>query len=220
MSGIIDTKGKPLNSEHKRGHDSERVMGIRNMLNNVMQQLMKGWMQDMASDPSGATRPNDTAIDQHYICKWVEQCTTVMNSSDPVEVQPEAMANWIKEQRERKAMELPLHQVLDLEPYGFRLVGTSAKGELWVSTECALWLHDGGVAQVLMREQHQEIGVFMRSLVMMLGVEEMADLVATDYTVKELMSWLRSMRRERPAFPDEAHLIVLRERVHELAPQP
>lgn len=216
---ILDIKGQALSTEHRREHDPKRVMALRNQLNTLMIELRQGWAQDMAGDPTGATVPDEQAIDQHYIKRWVDQCTIIMNGTDPVQVDPEAMAKYITQERRHRAMQKPLREAMDLEPYGFRLVGTYAKGELWVSTEAALWLHEGGLVHVVMRSQGEDIGPYMRTIVQLLEGER-TDLVATDYTMDELMRWLKAMRRERPAFPDEALLSQLREQVNDLSPRP
>ena len=215
-------KGKTLNTDHKRAHDSERVMGIRNMLNGVMVKLMNGWKQDMAGDPSGATRPSEAAIDQHYITKWVEQCTVIMNSSDPVEVDPDAMKNWIAAQRTAKErqenMAKPLHAIADLEPMGFKLLGLRRGATIWVSTECAVMLVHGGMTCVYMRNQGMSAAEFVGTECMNYIIGLAPEVALPDYTLGELTDYLMAQRRQRPAHPEEADLQKARERLSPAQP--
>lgn len=214
---ILDRTGKALDTDHKRVHDSERVMGIRNMLNGVMRKLIEGWTADNAGDPSGATRPNEASIDQHYITKWVEQCTTIMNSVDPVEVDPDAMKNWIAAQRATKfrkqQMESPLHALVDLEPMGFKLLGMYKGAAIWISTECAVMLVPGGMVAVYMKCQDITSKRFACTACMMMVMNATPDVILPDYTLGELTDYLMAQRRERPAHPEEADMEVARKQL-------
>lgn len=213
---IIDTKGKSRN-EHKRQHDSERVMGVRTMLNNVMVKFREQWAADNAGDPTGATRPNEPSIDQHYINKWVEQCTAIMNSSDPVDVDPEAMAKWIAQQRAAKEhkenMAKPLHAILDLEPMGFKFLGLLRNTPVWVSTECALMCVPGGLVGIYLRPQGSDAPQFIAQDCME-GIQHFPpDICLPDYTLGELMDYLRAQRRQRPAHPAEVDMEAARKQL-------
>ena len=211
---IVDTKGKALSTDHKRAHDSERVLGVRNMLNSTMQELRKGWANDNAADPTGATRPNEAAIDQHYIERWVATCTTVMNSSDPVEVDPDAMKNWIAAQRQarqaKENMAKALHAIVDLEPMGFKLLGMHKGAAVWVSTECAVMLVPGGMTAIHTRPQSCDPEWWASERCMQVIREFEPDVALPDYTLGELMDFLHAQRRQRPTHPGEADMEVAR----------
>lgn len=208
MAETLNLKGEALSSEHKRLHDSERVMGVRSMLNSTMQQMRAKWAADNAGDPTGATRPNEAAIDQHYITEWVKTCTTVMNSIDPVDVEPDAMKNWIAEQRAAKLrkenMAKPLHAIVDLEPMGFKLLGLHRGAALWASTECVVMVVPGGTIAVYLRPQGASVSHYMAGAFWGDIYGEAPDILLPDYTLGELTDYLMAQRRERPAHPDEA----------------
>lgn len=222
MADILNLKGEALSTEHKRAHDSERVMGIRNMLNGVMQKLMAAWAADNAGDPTGASRPNEASIDQHYITKWVEQCTTIMNSVDPVEVDPDAMKNWIAEQRANKLrkenMAKPLHEIVDLEPMGFKLLGLHKGAAVWMSTECTVMFAPGGLVCIYVRPQGCGISFFITDRCMELIRQYEPDILLPDYTLGELSDYLQAQRRERPAHPEEADMEVARKQLSPAQP--
>lgn len=222
-NGIIrDLKGQPIGqatNEHKRAHDPDRVNGIRNHLSQVLGQMKQGWAQDMGHDPQGATQPNADAIRQHWNEKWVATAVGVMNSTDPVEVDPEALDKWIAQQLEqnarKKQMAMPLHKLTDLEPHGFKLVGAWHGDALWICTECAVRLAQGGVVQVVLRPQASSIDAFPHEYARDL---ENNNLTAElpDYTLGELLSLLGTLRRERCAPLTEEQMNMAR---HAL-PQP
>lgn len=175
--------------------------------------------RDMMGDASGATVPNEEAISAHYKKAWMEQCAAVMNTNEPVELDVDAMEKWIaaqlREREQERQMDLPLHQLLDLEPMGFKLVQLLRGGPLWASTECAVWMPAGGDTHVWVRGQSQRPEMF---ILMLDGDVQngQPDVQAPDYTWRELMGLLQSMRRQRPAHPAESWLNEAREALHKL----
>jgi hypothetical protein len=213
---ILDLKGKPLNdtaSEHKRSHDSDRVNGIRNHLSQLLGQMKKSWAQDMSSDPQGATSPNVAAIRQHWNEKWVAQAVAVMNSTEPVEVDPEALDKWIAQQLENNArnrqMATPLHVLADLEPQGFKLLGLYHEDPVWVSTEVAVRLIQGGAVEVWVRPQ--SCGSLWPAELPKLFTTMEPDAILPDYTLGELHNLLLSLRRQEWKQPSEEVMAQARE---------
>lgn len=216
---ILDLKGKPIGeakSEHKREHDSARVNQIRNMLSQVLGQMKQGWMQDMSGDPQGATVPDSAAIRAHWAKKWVDQAVSIMNGTDPVEVDPEALDKWIGEQlaanERKKQMRTPLHVLEDLGPHGFKLLGMYHMDPVWVSTECAVRLIAGGATEVWLKPQHA--GVAWPTDLPNLFITMEPDALLPDYTLGELQNLMVSLRREPWKPPTEEVMNEAREALH------
>lgn len=219
---IIDLKGNTLESDSKREHDPQRVMALRNNLAKLMHELQQGWLNDNGEDPTGASQPNAEAIDSHYVKRWLDQCATVMNGREPIDVDPEAMSKWIAARREAKRaneeLQMPLHKVLDLEPHGFALVGTYPCGALWVSSECAVVMTAGGMVEVYVRPREANYSEWVCTFAnATLGSTPL--LQAPDYTLGELRKLLAALRRERPAKPQEEDLETLRQWMNAEYPQ-
>lgn len=215
---IIGLKGEPLvdtSSGHKRAHDPERHNNMRMMLNNVFVEMTRGWAADMFADPTGATAPNAQAIRQHWGEKWQAQAVAVLNSNEPIDVNPLRLFEWIDAElaaKERKAqLALPLHQLADLEPHGFKLLGLHKGAAVWVSTECAVMLVPGGMTAVYLRKPHFDISTFVRFEIMRDVQSTPPDIAVPDYRLGELLTYLESQRRERPAHPEEEDLSAARE---------
>ncbi len=214
---IIGLKGEPLvdtSSGHKRAHDPERHNNMRMMLNNVFVEMTRGWAADMFADPTGATAPNAQAIRQHWGEKWQAQAVAVLNSNEPIDVNPLRLFEWIDAElaaKERKAqLALPLHQLADLEPHGFKLLGLVYGDPVWVSTECAVHLRAGGNVQVFVRDQDFNRTEWASKKFVEYLFEWSADLSAPDYTLGELEQLLNAMRRERNAQPTEEDMNAAR----------
>lgn len=215
---IIGLKGEMLvdtGNGHKRTHDPERHNNMRARLNNTFIEMQRGWAADMFADPTGATVPNVQAIRQHWGEKWQAQAVAVLNSNEPIEVNPLRLFEWIDREleakRRKEQLALPLHQLEDLEPHGFKLLGLHKGAQLWVSTECAVMLVPGGMTGVYLRRQGHDSSTFVSVHAMTLVNSVGADIALPDYRLGELLTYLESQRRERPAHPDEEDLSAARE---------
>lgn len=214
---IINLKGKTIGDQGadnpKRAHEPARVGQIRNMLSQALAQMKQGWAQDMSRDPQGATVPNAAAIRQHWNEKWVEQCVAVMNGTEPVEVDPEALDAWIGEQlaanERKKQMATPLHVLADLDAHGFKLLGLYHQDPVWVSTECAVRLIGGGAVEVWVRPQSS--GLMWPAELPKLFTTMEPDALLADYTLGELHNLLAALRREAWKQPAEEVMAEARE---------
>ena len=213
---ILDIKGERIANDTKRVHDPGFVEKRRVELSQILQRMKQGWMNDMRPDPGGATTPNVEAISQHWIEQWVNQCTVVMNSTDPIEVDAEAMSKWVVAQlRERKRqveMAGALHDVTDLEPYGMKLLGNYHGGLVWVSVQAALHLLEGGMVVVHLKAANVGEGTYLRLL---------ADAVNhlsggwsfPHYTLGEFLALLNALRVPTLTPPTEEQMAGVREQM-------
>lgn len=212
---IVNLKGERITPEPKRAHDPERVNTMRAQLNNVMIGMQRGWAGDMQHDPTGATQPNVQAIREHWGRKWQDQAVAVLNSSEPVDVNPLALFEWIDKElaakQRRDQNQLPLHsEDLDLEQHGFKLLGMVHAEPVWVGTEAVLHLRSGGGVRVYPRQQYQSVQQHVRGAA--ITVDQLEPLVSLpDYTLGELESLLATLRRERNALPAEEDMNAARE---------
>jgi len=161
---LLRPDGKPVDTiatEAKKAHDSKEFKATADRMANLFEQLFRGWMEDMTPDPSKppVVRPDAKAVRALWGERWVEQVRVVKNSSTPCVVNEDDLYNAIDahmaraEEQARSSM--PLGQVRDLEPMGFRLVGRVPEGELWINQSCALAISEEGIVHFWLRGAHE-----------------------------------------------------------------
>lgn len=215
---VLSIEGKPLPSalsHEQKEHHPERVMRRRQQLSKVLKDLQDGWTQDNGEDVNKATRPASASIDRHYDERWREQCRVASAAQEAVDVDPEAMANWIAVQRVAKAKyerwSTPFHKLHDLEEFQFRLVGQTADGTMWLSSHVALCVADNGVVKVYFRDADRPQAswtMLLSSGRQVFGTHLL--FTAIDYTPQELFALLGAMRVEKITWPTEDVLAVAR----------
>lgn len=203
MSTIVDLKGQTLGVA-KEQHVPERVARRRMALSKQLHELKEQWMADNHPDPEGATTPNGPAIDAHYTDRWRSQARVAKNAQEPVEVDEEAMATWIADQRRNQELHAQfnrqLKEVQDLTPWGFKLVGQCAHGTVWLCDQVALAVSEEGLVMVELRSK-------WASALDWAGRERLKDNLCSnpwvhafelpDYTLGELFELLTALRMKK-----------------------
>lgn len=155
MGNILGLGGETL-AVVKEAHIPERVERRRQQLSKLFREAKEAWAKDNMPDPEGATVPNAEAIDLHHAEKWRQNARVAQNAQEPVEVDAEQMATWIAEQRKEMAIRgqyhIPLKDVLDLTPWGFKPVGACELGKVWLSDRAALCIADEGMVHLELRQ--------------------------------------------------------------------
>jgi hypothetical protein len=202
MSEIVSMKGERLSTEHKRAHDPARVMKRREELSGLLEKMKGEWAVDMSIDPQGATGPDEVAVTAHYDKRWRDQAIAVMNSSDPVEIDPDAMLHFIQKELAQKKLkrelQTPLSKLESLGHVGFSLIGEVNGGKLWVSTECAVLIFPGGLTRVIVRHDRREADLFVQTAIDIALEGNGGTLELNDYRLGELTQLLQALRREQP----------------------
>ncbi|MBL8002874.1 MAG: hypothetical protein JNL05_13035 [Flavobacteriales bacterium] len=200
MSTIVDLKGQTLGVV-KEQHVPERVARRRMALSKQLHELREQWMADNAPDPEGATKPNAEAIDAHYSEQWRTQARVAKNAQEPVDVDEEAMATWIADQRRKQELHAQftrqLREVNDLSPWGFKLVGQCAHGTVWLCDQVALAVAEDGLVMLELRSRWASTTDWAGRDRLNDGLVRnawMHALELPDYTLGELFELLTAMR--------------------------
>lgn len=142
----------------KNAHDPDRVHRRRTQLHNQLEELQQGWHKDCAQD--AASRPDADAIDAYWDDRWRSIARTAHEAKEPVLVEFDAMATWMKEQRVKilrgEQYQMMLKEVQDLGPWSFKKVGENALGTVWLCDRCAVCIDAEGMALVMVRK-HGEV---------------------------------------------------------------
>lgn len=161
---LLKPDGNPaelISTDTKKAHDSKEFKATADRMANLFEQLLRGWMEDMLQDPTKppVVRPDVQAVRSLWGNRWAEQVRILKNSSMPCAVNEDDLFNAIDahmgraEEQTRSGM--PLGQVRDLTPMGFRLVGRVPEGELWINQNCALAISEEGMVHLWLRGAHE-----------------------------------------------------------------
>lgn len=141
----------------KNAHDPDRVHRRRTQLHNQLEEMQAGWHRDCAQD--AASRPDAEAIDTYWGDRWRSIAQTAHEAKEPVLVEFDAMAVWMKEQRLKilrgEQYKMFLKDVHDLSPWSFKLVGVHVLGTAWLCDRCAVCIDADGMVLVLLRPKEE-----------------------------------------------------------------
>lgn len=212
---ILGMNGAPLPGA-KKDHHPERVGKERVRLSNLYAEQLKRWEADNQPDPMGATTPNHAAIDEYHAQQWRTIALAARQSQEALEVNPERMAEHIAEHRRREAKRadqlLPMKDVHDLEPWGFRLVGQCRFGAVWLCDVVALAIAEDGMVLLDMRSPRADAALWAAgayepwlSDARWSGARELPD-----YTLLELFSLLKALRYTKVSVLPEGLMALAR----------
>lgn len=213
---VLDNKGNEVQTtSNKRDHEPDRVERQRKHLSKVLHEMKEGYMKDLHPDPEGATVPNEPAIRKYWSDKWRAQAALTQKTTDPLDVDPDALDKWIDEanaaDEKRRNYHTPFHLINDLEPYTLRVVGSTKRGMLWLCSHAALLVPKNGEVGVYLLEPHFATGVDAEFL--LFHVEEgMIPPLFTriDFTPQEFFQLLGAVRADKITFPTEDTLNAAR----------
>lgn len=151
---ILGMNGAPLPGA-KKDHHPERVEKERVRLSQALAEQKKKWKGDNQPDPAGATEVNQLAVDEFHAQQFRTVALAATKGQEALEVNPEAMAKWIAEERKnewvRTEMVRPLKEVRDLSSWDFKLVGVGPFGTVWLCDRVALAVAEEGMVLLLLR---------------------------------------------------------------------
>ena len=158
---VVDLQGRAIglaaDGTVKNAHDPDRVHRRRTQLHNQLEELQEGWHRDCAKDV--ASRPDASAIDEYWDDRWRSIARTAHEAKEPVLVEFDAMATWMKEQRVKilrsEQYQRMLKEVQDLTPWSFNHVGPCKLGTVWLCDRCALCIDTEGMVLVVLRSKSQ-----------------------------------------------------------------
>lgn len=145
----------------KRAHDPEKVDRARKDMSARLNEHLEGFAADMATDPLGATKPDEAAVFTHWDDLWRDLCKRRGDSDMPVLYEADAFKVqvdlWHKGFDLKRKYNAPLKEVNDLSPWEFRLVGNCELGTVWLNSAIALCIDLTGQVFVIIRPKYQSL---------------------------------------------------------------
>lgn len=184
-------------------HDPDQVARERERHSKELNRCKTGWMNDRRPDPSGATAVNDEAVTAYWNDQYDQYVRACSKSRLPVDLQPEALREWIAEHHANVAkaarLETPLHKLDGLEEYEFAVVGECRFGTVWMNTALVVVVAKNGEVFLHIRKY-----VDLATLMSDLEDDLLEPFIHTiNYTARELFVLLQSMKVNAVAAPME-----------------
>lgn len=196
---IVDLQGRNIalspEGTVKNAHDPDRVHRRRTQLHNQLEELQQGWHRDCSTDT--ASRPDADAIDAYWDDRWRSIARTAHEAKEPVLVEFDAMATWMKEQRVKilrgEQYQMLLKDVQDLSPWSFKKVGENALGTVWLCDRCAVCIDADGMTLLMLRK-HGEVLQAWSARPWMVVTAWDASMELPDLQLGELFELLKILR--------------------------
>lgn len=211
LDPIADAEGKP--GTPPKDHEPKWFKGRVDEANKAFADILQRWENTMNEPMLPGVIRDEEAIKRFHGHQWAEYASDVMTSKTPIALNKKAMYEKIaqimaahKVETERK---LPLSEVKDLEPHGFKLVGQCTHGTVWISSAIVLCVNEGGMVLLSMRNQCLPLGPWYRTKWLRDDTWEDANQF-DGYRLEELHMLLAGLRVPGMSHPNESELAMAR----------
>jgi hypothetical protein len=214
---ILSPDGAPI--EHikgatKKAHEPQELARERVRLDQVLHTMYESFMRDITqpTDRPLTLDPNMDAVRKHYDTKWREVAKTVNESTMPITVREDAMADVMDKELKRMEMmhnaQIPLHQVQDLQKWDLLPLINTRRGMLHMNTRVCVAVDAEGNTTVWLRGPHERTEDWCSGW----APEPWRDPIVecANYTLGELNNLLAITRRPDVGQLNEDHMAMAR----------